>query len=75
MDGGIETKVMSNFIVPDADAICRIPTNPTVEDTWAWNTKKLENFSVRSAYKLLISRQDEQSNGSSNGMIMVCKSL
>lgn len=64
-----------NFVQIDAEAILRIPIN-TGEDFWAWQPDKRGQFSVRSAYKLLIEHHGRSGGASSlsNGLGLYGKS-
>lgn len=59
-------KLFENFILLDADAICKIPIGRGAEDGWAWAPEKNGQFSVRSAYRTLLAlkRQGEYASTS-----------
>jgi hypothetical protein len=52
-------KVRRNFIPPEADAILNIPLRRGGgEDFWAWSLEKAGIYSVKSAYRALMSRNE-----------------
>jgi ribonuclease HI len=52
-------KVRRNFIPPEADAILNIPLRRGEgEDFWAWSLEKAGIYSVKSAYRALMSRNE-----------------
>uniref|UniRef100_A0A0A8ZAR8 Reverse transcriptase zinc-binding domain-containing protein n=1 Tax=Arundo donax TaxID=35708 RepID=A0A0A8ZAR8_ARUDO len=46
-----------NLIPSDADVVCRIPLGRAHEDVWAWSAEHHGCYSVRSAYRLLITQE------------------
>ena len=44
-----------NFLIHDENVVSRIPLGRLEEDTWAWSAEKHGMYTVRSAYRLLIS--------------------
>jgi hypothetical protein len=66
-------KLEENFAQVDVRAIGAIPIGRFSEDDWAWSLEKNGNFTVRSAYRLLITkRQDNLSPSSSDAAGSVC---
>jgi hypothetical protein len=59
-------KIATNFVFPDVEAICRLPIGHVPEDTWAWKHDKHGNFTVRSAYKVLIHERRRNNEASSS---------
>jgi hypothetical protein len=57
-----EEALSVNLIPMDARAVRCIPLSMTSEDFWAWTGEKYSNYSVRSAYRLLMekTRQEEE---------------
>jgi ribonuclease HI len=52
-------KVRTNFMAPEADAILNIPLRRGGgEDFWAWSLEKKGIYSVKSAYRALMSRNE-----------------
>lgn len=47
----------------DAEAILRTPMLAVVEGCWAWAQEKHGCYSVRSTYRLLLSKRDQQRDG------------
>lgn len=60
-------KVKANFCEADVKAICSIPTGKYANDIWAWAKEPNGHFSVRSAYKTLISESSNSEAGNSEG--------
>jgi hypothetical protein len=53
--------VRQKFITPEADAILNIPLRRDGgEDSWAWSLEKTGNYSVKSAYRALVSRNEHR---------------
>ena len=54
-----EQIVRQNFLHPDAEAILNIPLNPAGgEDTLAWSLEKSGIYTVKSAYRSLVTRNE-----------------
>ena len=54
-----EQLVRQNFLQPDVEAILNIPLNPAGdEDTLAWSLEKSGIYSVKSAYRTLVTRNE-----------------
>jgi hypothetical protein len=51
-------KVRRNFIAPDADAILNIPLRAGGNDSWAWALEKSAVYSVKSAYRSLVTHNE-----------------
>jgi hypothetical protein len=61
-------KLKANFVEPDVSMIARIPVGRAHEDFWSWFPDRFGNFSVRSAYKLMIElRRDVEAASSAGG--------
>lgn len=60
--------INANFVEPDVSVICRIPISNSAEDIWAWQPEKHGHFTVKSAYRVLVSksRQTYQPGSSIN---------
>jgi hypothetical protein len=58
--------INANFVEPDISAIRQIPLGRFMEDTWAWGLEKNGNFTVRSAYKALITKHCQDASASSS---------
>ena len=60
--------INANFVEPDVSVICRIPISNSAEDIWAWQPEKHGHFTVKSAYRVLLSksRQTYQPGSSIN---------
>lgn len=57
-----------NFMEPDLSMIARIPIGRFQEDFRAWHPDRLGNFSVKSAYNMLVMlRRDSEPPSSSTG--------
>jgi hypothetical protein len=51
--------VKSKFIAPEADAVLNIPLRRGGgEDFWAWSLERTGNYSVKSAYRALVFRNE-----------------
>jgi hypothetical protein len=51
--------VRGNFLAPDAEAILNIPLrNGGGEDFQAWALDSMGNYSVKTAYRALVTRKD-----------------
>jgi hypothetical protein len=55
-----EELMQASFLGIDVDAILRTPLRGSGEDIWAWEHEKHGCYSVRSAYKLLDSRRQQE---------------
>jgi hypothetical protein len=53
--------IRENFIAPEEDAILNIPlSNGGGDDFWAWNLEKTGNYTVKSAYRSLMKRNEHR---------------
>jgi hypothetical protein len=51
--------IRRNFIAPEGDAILNIPLRRDgSEQFWAWSLEKTGNYTVKSAYQALMSRNE-----------------
>jgi hypothetical protein len=55
-----DTVIRNNFIAPEADAIMNIPLRlGGGEDFWAWNLEKSGNYTVKTSYRALMTRNEQ----------------
>jgi hypothetical protein len=55
-----EMVIRNNFIAPEADAIMNIPLRlGGGEDFWAWNLEKSGNYTVKTSYRALMTRNEQ----------------
>jgi hypothetical protein len=54
--------IRNNFLHLDAEVILRTPMLAVGKDCWAWAAEKHGCYSIRSAYKLLLSKRDQQTD-------------
>jgi hypothetical protein len=55
-----EVTLLTNLVLIDARAARCIPLGRTIEDLWAWTREKHGNYSIRSAYRMLIEKASQE---------------